>query len=89
MLVTDCIENSPKGYVKEKVYNAIDQVMEEREIDKQHGIQRVFQYLYDPNGNVITRIDKSIEEQERRTIKMKLEQQQGFFMTKTIVFVKL
>lgn len=66
MLVTDCIENSPKGYVKEKVYNAIDQVMEEREIDKQHGIQRVFQYLYDPNGNVITRIDKSIEEQERK-----------------------
>lgn len=50
-------EISPKGYVTEKVYDALDQVIGQYEIDKQNGIYRKWQYHYDPAGRLTESID--------------------------------
>ena len=58
----NCIRSiSPKGYEREKYYDAVDRVIQEEERDKESGIHRIYRYEYDGNGNLMERLDESIQ----------------------------
>ncbi len=58
----NCIRSiSPKGYEREKYYDAVDRVIQEEERDKETGIHRIYRYEYDGNGNLMERLDESIQ----------------------------
>ena len=58
----NCIRTvSPKGYRKEFCYDMLDRVIREEELDWQGGIRRRYRYQYDAAGNLLERVDESLE----------------------------
>ena len=53
---------SPKGYQTKRWYDALDRMIKEEQRDKTSGIRRIYRYEYDAAGNLLKRMDGSLEE---------------------------